>query len=168
MEEQTGFLVTLENTGIGTAIREGATAFPWIESIHVLAVALVFGSIALVDLRLIGYGSHRNSVARLIKELVPVTWVGFALAVLTGGALFLSNASMYWDSVPFKLKMGALALAGANMMAFHFGGTYRAIAQWDETMPPPAAARRAGYLSLAIWTVVMFLGRWIGFSAPFV
>ena len=63
----------------------------------------------------------------------------------------------------FQLKFLAMALAAVNMLVFHFGA-YRSVAQWDTAQVPPAAARRAGALSLALWIAVIFFGRWIGFT----
>jgi hypothetical protein len=161
------FLVSVDGSAVGTAVREGATSFAWIESTHVLSLAIVIGTIAIVDFRLMGYPAHRGSARQLIKELLPFTWVAFLLAVITGILLFSSNALNYWDSNPFRWKMVCLLLAGLNMAAFHLTA-YRKIADWDETLPPPTAARIAGIISLGLWIVAAFLGRWIGFSAPLV
>jgi hypothetical protein len=163
----TEFLEMIDGSAVGTAVREGATAFPWIESIHVLALATVLGTIAIVDLRLIGYPAHRRGARQLIKDMLPFTWVAFVLAVITGVLLFTSNALSYWDSNPFRWKMIALLLAGLNMAVFHLTA-YRRIAEWDDALPPPATARIAGLTSLGLWILVAFLGRWIGFSAPMV
>lgn len=165
--EEGSLIFMIENSAIGTAIREGATLFPCIESVHVLMVALVFGSICIVDLRLVGVGSHRRSAVQLIRELLPFTWVGFVGAVITGSLLFSSNAAMYWESSMFRFKMLALLLAGLNMAAFHLGA-YKRIGEWDEVLPTPGGARLAGYASIGLWLAVIFLGRWVGFSAPFI
>ncbi|MEP7004705.1 MAG: DUF6644 family protein [Sphingomonas bacterium] len=148
---------------LSSAIRENVNAFPVIESLHVLAIALVFGTILIVDLRLLGMAAHRPGVRRLIAELLPFTWAAFALAVVTGSLMFMSNAVAYAANTEFRLKLVALALAGLNMAWFH-STAYRRIDQWDEVLPPPATARIAGLLSLLTWITVIFLGRWIGFT----
>lgn len=148
---------------LAASIRENVNAFPIIESLHVLAVALVFGTILIVDLRLLGFASYRGSAQRLVTELLPYTWVAFVLAVITGSLMFISNAVAYANNTQFLLKLVAIAIAGLNMMWFH-STAYRKIAIWDEDMPPPAAARFAGVTSLILWTGVIFLGRWIGFT----
>lgn len=156
-------LQQLYDLPLSNAIRENVNAFPVIESLHVLAVGLVFGTIAIVDLRLLGIAAHRGSARRLTAELLPYTWAAFVLAVITGAGMFISNAPSYVANTQFLLKLVALAVAGLNMAWFH-GTTYRRIAQWDEQMPPPRAARIAGLTSLITWTTVIFLGRWIGFT----
>lgn len=156
-------LQQIYDLSLSASIRENVNAFPVLESLHVLAVALVFGTILIVDLRLLGVASYRGSAAKLIVELLPYTWVAFVLAVVTGSLMFISNAVAYANNTQFLLKLVAIAIAGLNMMWFH-STAYRKIANWDADMPPPAAARFAGILSLILWTLVIFLGRWIGFT----
>ena len=67
------FLERLSNAPFALAIRNGAVLFPWLECAHVLAITLVVGTIAIVDLRLLGLRAHRNSVDRLIVEMLPYT-----------------------------------------------------------------------------------------------
>ncbi len=153
----------LYDTSIATSIREGATAFPWIESFHVLAITVVVGTIAIVDLRLLGVRAHRRSANRLINELLPFTWVAFVVAVITGTLLFISNAPSYWANMQFRVKLCLIALAGINMACFHLT-SYRRIGEWDESLPPPTPARVAGATSLLLWISVIFFGRWIGFT----
>lgn len=148
---------------MSSSIRENVNAFPVIESLHVLAIALVFGTILIVDLRLLGVAAHRSGVRRLIAELLPFTWAAFALAVVTGSLMFMSNAVAYAANTEFRLKLVALAVAGLNMAWFH-STAYRRIDQWDEVLPPPGTARIAGLLSLFTWTTIIILGRWIGFT----
>src|SRR5207245_1219598 len=88
-------LRSLEATGFATAIREHESLFPWLESLHVLAITLVVGSIAIVDLRLMGLASLERAAARLTSDVLPCTWAAFAGAVITGGLLFSSNAFNY-------------------------------------------------------------------------
>ena len=70
-----GLLQALDDSAIGSSIRESSLLFPSIETIHVLMATTVVGTIAIVDLRLIGYGAHRRGARRLITELLPFTWV---------------------------------------------------------------------------------------------
>lgn len=153
----------LTNTPLATAIREGDIWFPWLETVHVLAVTLVFGTIVMVDLRLLGLRGYRVSTATVIHELVPWTWGAFVLAVVSGSALFVSKAETYADNTFFRLKMAALLFAGLNMMIFHLGA-YRSISDWDTASIRPLGARLAGGLSLACWLAVLCCGRWIGFT----
>lgn len=155
-------LQELYDSSLATAIREVSILFPALESLHVIAVTLVVGTIAVVDLRLLGLASHRRSANRLINELLPFTWGAFALAVITGSLLFTSKSVDYAANVAFLAKLVVLFLAGLNMVVFHLG-VHRRIASWDLAPTPPLAARAAGLFSLMLWATVIVLGRWIGF-----
>ncbi|HEY8507589.1 MAG TPA: DUF6644 family protein [Steroidobacteraceae bacterium] len=157
------FCQWLYDTSFAAAVRESEYLFPWVESFHVLALAVVVGSIAVVDLRLLGLASRNRPVSQLMREVLPVTWIAFVIAVITGVTLFSSNAVEYWSNTPFRLKLLFLALAGVNMMIFHLV-TYRSVAGWDDKPHTPAAAKMAGAVSLALWVGVVAFGRWIGFT----
>lgn len=156
-------LQNIYDWSVSDSIRANVSAFPMLESLHVLAITMVFGTILIVDLRLLGLASHRRSAQKLIVELLPYTWVAFAVAVVTGALLFASNALSYAHNTQFLLKMVAIVAAGINMGIFHMTA-HRRIADWDEALPPPTAARLAGASSLLLWVLVIFLGRWIGFT----
>jgi len=156
-------LQTLQDGGVASAIREGETLFPWIECVHVLALALVIGSIAIVDLRLLGLRARDRSVLATTAEALPITWIAFALALLTGGLLFSSNAVAYAHNSFFQAKMALIAIAGLNMAGYHaFVG--RGAAAWHTAPLTPLRARIVGGVSLALWIAVAACGRWIGFT----
>ncbi|CAD5200080.1 DUF6644 family protein [Pseudomonas sp. FEN] len=155
-------LQTLQDTAVATFIRESGAAFPTLESVHVIGIAIVYGTIAVVDLRLLGVASHRRGALKLIQDLLPYTWVAFVMCVITGLLMFCANGTSYAQNNAFLLKMGLLLLAGLNMGIFHLGA-FRRISEWDTTLPPPSQARVAGLSSLALWAGVIFLGRWIAF-----
>jgi len=153
----------IEHTYLATLVREGDWGFPLAECLHVLSITTVFGSILMMDLRLLGLASRDSAVTKLSREVLPYTWIAFACAVITGTVIFISKASVYWYNLQFELKFLFMALAAANMLIFHFGA-FRRVADWDATLPPPPAARLAGALSIALWITVVFFGRWIGFT----
>ena len=153
----------LYQTGLATLIRENDLAFPIIETLHVLAIALVVGSIAIVDLRLLGVASRDRAYSRVAGDVLPVTWLAFALAVLSGILMFVSNAPTYAHNPYFRAKLVCLALAGLNMAVFQ-GITGRDSGPWDRSLPTPPAVRVAAVLSLVLWTLIVTAGRWIGFT----
>ena len=157
------FFEWLSDTGLATAVRENEMLFPWLESVHVLALTVVVGSIAIVDLRLLGIASRKRPISVLMKEILPITWVAFAVALFTGAMMFISQASTYAGNFYFQVKMALLTLAGINVLVFHTL-TARSVAQWDRTEVVPTAVRAAGISSLLLWTGVVVFGRWIGFT----
>lgn len=157
------FLQSLHDTWIATAIREGESLFPWIECLHVLALTLVIGSIAVVDLRLIGLTSRDRGVAETTAAVLPITWIAFVCAAITGALLFSSNATLYAHNVFFQIKMALLATAGINVCAYHLFVS-RGVEAWHSPALTPVRARVAGALSLCLWVAVVACGRWIGFT----
>lgn len=162
-----GFVHALQLTSLGSYMRGdtpvGEWAFPIVETLHVMSLATVYGTIAMVDTRLLGIASRGTRVSKLTDELLPWTWIAFLLAVLTGSLMFISKADTYWNNFEARCKFLCMALAGVNMMVYQFG-LHRSVAKWDTSLPPPLGARMAGALSLTLWTGVIFFGRWIGFT----
>jgi len=155
----------VEHGTLGELVRENDLLFPFIESVHVLAVCLVVGSIAVVDLRLLGFASVDRPVGRLMRSILPITVGAFGLAVAAGSLLFISHASKYLENRFFIAKITLIALAGVNMAVFHLIGA-RNLDRWENDALPPLFARVAGGLSLFLWVSVVACGRWIGFTMP--
>src|ERR1700686_3057785 len=112
----------LQSTAIAQAIAENDIIFPWIESVHVLAIVLVVGTISIVDLRLLGVASLDRPVRRLMRDVLPYPWGAFAVAAITGSLMFSSDAVHYAHNFFFRGKLVLLALAGLNMAVFHLVG----------------------------------------------
>jgi hypothetical protein len=155
----------VEHGTLAELVRENDLLFPFIESVHVLAVCLVVGSIAVVDLRLLGFASVDRPVGHLMRSILPITVGAFGLAVAAGSLLFISHASKYLENRFFIAKITLIALAGVNMAVFHLIGA-RNLDQWENDALPPLFARVAGGLSLFLWVSVVACGRWIGFTMP--
>jgi hypothetical protein len=157
------FIQSIEQSAFGEWMRSSVLAMPWVNAVHVVCITLVFGSILVVDLRLLGLRDANRAVTRVSHEMLRITWGAFAGAVVTGALYFAANATTYWFNTAFRFKMLAILLAGVNMAVFQFGA-YRGVAAWDRNLPTPRAARFAGALSILIWTCVIVLGRTIGFT----
>lgn len=160
----------IQATPVAQFMQLSPWAFPVLEAIHVLAITLVFGVIAVVDLRLLGIASNNRRFTEVAADCLHWTWIAFALAVLTGLGMFSANASAYINNFYFQLKMVLLVFAGVNMLYFEIV-TARTAGTWHiDTVGVPGAARVAGALSLCFWFAVVVCGRWIGFtlfSLPF-
>lgn len=155
------FFEWLQGTSLAIAISEDW--FPFVESLHVITMAIVAGTIFIVDTRLIGLTSARLPFSYVSERLLPWTWGAFACSVVTGTLMFMANATSYYDNMPFRVKMVLLVLAGLNMLYFQ-KVTFRSVSAWDSGKPP-GAARFAGVLSISLWCAVIGFGRWIGFVA---
>jgi hypothetical protein len=153
----------IESSAVAEWMRTSVKAMPIVESIHVLAAATVFGTILIVDLRLLGLPNTRRSFTRVSDEMLRLTWAAFCLALITGLLMFAANANTYIHNTAFQFKMLALVGAGLNMLLFQLV-TFRTVGAWDADKPSPNAGRIAGTLSILLWLSVIFLARWIGFT----
>jgi len=153
----------LQATSLAVFIHQTKWAFTTIEVIHVIAILTVIGSIAIVDLRLLGIASTRRPFTQLAKDVLPLTWTAFVLAAATGSLLFLSQAAAYFTTTTFWVKMSIMALAGINMLVFELI-TVRGVQDWDLKPTPPAQARLAGGISITCWLLIFVFGRWTGFT----
>ena len=153
------FLEWLQGTRLALAITE--TWFPLVESFHVITMAIVAGTIFIVDTRLVGLTSLKLPFTYISARLLPWTWAAFACSVVTGTLMFMANAASYYENTPFRVKMALLVLAGLNMLYFQ-KVTFRTVSAWDSGRAP-SAARLAGFISIGLWCAVIGFGRWIGF-----
>jgi hypothetical protein len=153
----------LENSGLADSIRENDLLFPLIESVHVLSICLVVGSILAVDLRLLGLASIHQPVSRVTRGILPLTWCAFVVAVASSGLLFISNATKYLGNGYFVAKMLVISAAGLNMAVF-YAISAKDLPRWENETRLPLPARLAGGLSILLWVLVVACGRWIGFT----
>jgi hypothetical protein len=153
----------IQASALAEWMRTSLKAMPVVNSMHVMAAVTVFGTILIVDLRLLGFTDARRSFARISEELLRFTWSAFVVALITGMLMFAANASTYIRNTAFGLKMLALLGAGVNMAIFQ-RVTFRSVAGWDSELRPPLGARIAGAASILIWLGVIFFARWIGFT----
>ena len=149
---------SLGTTALAAEMTDSTWLFGAVESLHVIALTLVFGSIALVDLHLLGLVERQRETNVLIRRLLPLTWGGFALAAVTGTTLIFANPSGYFANFFFRGKIVALALAGVNVLVFHY------FVQPRNTAPGALAPRLSGGISLLLWLTIVSFGRWIGFT----
>ncbi|MGH8232343.1 MAG: DUF6644 family protein, partial [Steroidobacteraceae bacterium] len=136
--------------------------FPIVETLHVMALSVVVGSIAMMDLRLLGIAARTSPVSRLSKEVLPWTWTAWCMAAVFGTLMFISKAHAYATNPQFQLKFACMFMAALNMLVFHLGA-FRRVEHWD-LEDPPTSAKIAGGLSLLFWIGVVFFGRWVGFT----
>jgi len=151
----------LEHRPFAIAIAESTWLFPIVETIHVLALTIVVGSVAMMDMRLLGVGNKDRPASEVIASSLPWAWSAFAVAFAAGSLMFSSKAVSYYTNVPFRIKVVCLALAAVNMLVFHLF-TARDMAAWDRGRPP-LGARLAATFSLTLWIIIVAAGRWVGF-----
>jgi uncharacterized membrane protein YqgA involved in biofilm formation len=161
MEElaQPGWAAALEATILALAVKQAPGVYPVINVLHVLAVGLIIGGIAALDLRLLGFAKDIPvKAAELFLRRIAAA--GVVMAVPTGALLFLADASALSGNSTFLTKLVLVALALAN--AALFMGLWRGrIADWD--VSPPLLGKLQAFLSLSLWFSAATAGRLIAF-----
>ena len=134
-------------------IRTSPWAYPSLEVVHLVGLGLVFGTLWLVELRLLGIG-RRLDVGALAATALPWNLVGFALSVVSGLLLFASRAGELIANRAFLLKMGLIALAGVNAALLHTRGALD---------PERPGTRLQAGASVLLWVGVIACGRLIAY-----
>jgi hypothetical protein len=153
------FFQWCEASTVGNAIRQSPWAFAVIESVHLLGLAAIGGAVLVVDLRMLGLGLRQQPVADVARSAYPWFVGSLIVMLVTGVALFLSEAVKCYYSTPFWVKMTSLALA----ILFSFT-IRRKVTFADEAHIQPIWYKVVALVSLALWFGVGAGGRWIGFS----
>lgn len=148
-----------EQSGIGEIIRRSAWLFPMIEAIHLLGLGFIGGAVLVVDLRLLGFGLRRQSVAQLSRDAQPWLIGSLIVMIITGGLLFTSEAIKCYYHGAFWFKMASLLLA----IVFTFS-VQRKVVMGDEARLRPIWSKTVAVVSVLLWSGVGIGGRWIGFS----
>ena len=151
----------IESSALGQAMRQWLWLYPAVEIVHIAGIALLVGSIVILDLRLLGV-SRSLPLRRLAAHILPWSAASFALIIPSGLAMFVAHASDLMGNAVFPLKICLILLAGANAGVFH-AGVFRSVAQWDVEVMPPLAARVAAALSLLLWISVIACGRLLAY-----
>jgi hypothetical protein len=134
-----------------------------IEGAHLASSAFFFGSIVLLDLRMLGIGS-RLLVPSLARLTLTIGLIGFVFVTLTGLFMFGLGAPKWVSTPEFSLKMGLIVLGGLNAAAFHLT-TWRSVDVWGaEGVRTPLVAKLFAFGSIAVWIAVAILGRYLGYA----
>jgi len=161
MPDMIAFCHWLENTPLGSGISSSVWIFPAIESIHMFGIVAVVGATSILDLRLMGVKFRNDSVSSVVNGTLRWALYGFALMLLTGVLMFISEATKCYTNTGFRWKMLLLAFSGLNALFFHFTA-YRSVEKW-ETGATPLGAKFAGACSILLWFGIVAMGRWIAF-----
>jgi hypothetical protein len=151
----------IEASPLGVAMRQWLWLYPSVEIVHIVGIALLVGSIAVLDLRLLGF-ARGLPVRRLSAHVLPWTIGSFVLILPSGLLMFVAHATDLMGNPVFALKVCLIFAAGINAAVFH-AGVYRGAAGWDVEALPPFAARASAALSLLLWVAVIACGRLLAY-----
>ncbi|SRR5690606_14971681 len=152
------FLAWLQATAFATAVAETIWAYPLLETLHALGMAMLLGSLGLTNLRVLGYKPELPLLG--MQDLLPLAWLGFTINAASGLALFTSDAVYFWSSYTFRIKLVLIALAGINA-ALLSHRIFREAAAAGDAAP---AAKGLAAASLVFWGGAAVAGRLIAYT----
>jgi len=157
-------LTALQNLEPVAALRASRWVYPLVNSAHIVGIALLFGAILPLDLRLLG-AWRGVPLPLLARVLLPVAMAGLALAAATGFMMFAVSATKYAATPVFLAKLGLIAAAVANALLLRLAPAWTLARVPDLDAPPAARLKLAAGLSLALWLAVILCGRFIAYLA---
>ena len=153
----------LQSLPWASGIKESSWQFPVVESVHSLALSVIFWPAAILDLRLLGLVMRGRRVSAIAAQFLPWVWTGFVAMVLSGVILFAAEAVKCYNSPFFRVKVVLLVVAGFNALIFHYT-IFRDVDVWDQSPATPWRAKMAGGCSLAVWIGVVAMGRALAYA----
>ena len=152
----------LYQTTFSTTLRDTDWVIPTVQSIHILAIGVVFGSALISDLRLAGVLATEETPATVVRRDLPWMWTALAVLLLTGLLMVLAEPGRTLGNAVFWSKMALVLVAFTLTLFFRrplLDPAFEAEhARWREAIKP------ASWLSLAVWVAVIFCGRWIAYA----
>lgn len=153
----------LEASALGRAVRgAGVWSYATINLAHILGVATLFGSVLLLDLKLLGL-FQRVPLSQLSLPTVRLAAIGFGIAALSGLCLLATNATEYTGNPFLPIKFGAIAAGLANVLLVHRMRAWRDRVLESFTPLQQRQLALAGLISLLAWTTAVASGRMLGY-----
>jgi hypothetical protein len=161
LHEAPQFLIALEQSGLGAAIRQSPWAYPAANVGHIVALTLFAASVAIMDLRLLG-AFAATAPASVVRPARRMAMLGLGLMALTGSTLFAAEASHVAMNRVFQVKAVLITLAILNALLIA-GPALAKVSDIPANVSLPARARLAAVISLLIWASVAACGRLIAY-----
>ena len=150
-----GIFLALEQAAPIAALRESTFAFPLVNALHIIGIALLFGAIVALDLRLLGWRREAGPADAFSRLLVPVAVGGLLIAIPAGLLMFATDARAYAASPLFQAKLLLVALAIGNSLWLRLAERRGSIS--------PSRGAFAAAASILLWLGAIVLGRLVGY-----
>lgn len=154
-------LAWLRDTAIGAFVRNSTWAFPFLQSVHFVGMALLVGIVGAIDLRVLGVA--RAVPLAPLHRLLPLAFVGFGLNLVSGVFFFCHDPWVYAFNTAFRIKLLLVLVAGLNALWFRLG-VFLDLEAWGPGIDASVLAKVISAMSLAIWIAVITAGRYIAFT----
>ena len=155
------FLEWLQATWVGKLVAESLWGYPLLETVHSIGMAMMIGSLGLINLRVLGYKPELRLLD--VRQLLPLAWIGFTMNAISGTLLFSSDAVYFWDKYTFRIKMILIILGGINASLLG-QRVFREAAAGAPALQPAASTKWIAFLSLVFWFGAVIAGRLIAYA----
>jgi hypothetical protein len=149
-------------TAVSRGLQNALWVIPTSQSIHLIAIGIVFGSSVVLSLRLLGIGRSKWSISDLTLSLSPWLWGALAVLLLTGIVQTLAEPGRQLNTPHFRWKMVMVVLVSGLTWAFQKSVRQRA-AEWGAAQTSPAAGKLFALISLSLWVAIIICGRMIAY-----
>jgi hypothetical protein len=157
----TEWLVWVTNSAVAETMRQQSWLYPSVETLHILGIAILFGSVAMFDLRLLGASSHIR-VTDMAEHILGWSYASFGVVLLSGCLLFVTDAPAIALNLAFQWKLVFILGAGVNAALFH-RKFYPSVQRWNCRVKPPKNVQAIAVVSLLLWTATIMCGCWIAY-----
>jgi hypothetical protein len=152
----------LEETRLSQAIQVTKWIVPTVQTVHILAIAVVAGSVLMINLRLIGAFGTDQALKSVASRYLPFVWWPLLILLATGAVMIVGEPPRSLKSPAFQIKMALL------VAALLVTGLFQLLLKRDPTFGDPGGGRRGAatalaVLSMLLWTGIIFAGRWIAY-----
>lgn len=155
------YLDALHDSWLGHIMRDVPWLFPTCEGLHFVGMALLLGTIGVIDLRVLGFA--KGLPIGPLHRLLPLAFLGFTINVMTGVAFVCSDPDSYWIVPAFRWKMVLILLAGVNALWFWLA-VLKQVDHWGADVEASRLAKIISAISLLFWVGVVTAGRFIAFA----
>lgn len=156
----------LETFGVWRLMNALDWLWPLCEVIHFIGMALLIGSIGILDLRILGF--FKGLPISRLESLVPLAIAGFVANTVTGSLFVIGNPTggpaAYLTNLAFQIKVILMVIAGINAIAFYYTGISQQTAALGPADEAPSNAKFIAATSLALWIFVIIFGRLIMYN----
>lgn len=157
-----GFLEWLQTTWVGVLVAESLWGYPLLETIHSIGMAMMIGSLGLINLRVLGFKPDLPLLGT--RELLPLAWLGFTLNAISGTLLFTSDAVYFFGKYVFRIKMVLIILGGINAALLGRRVFRDAAAAGVPASASAASTKWIAATSLLFWLGAVCAGRLIAYA----
>ena len=153
----------LADTSLSQLIQNTSWVIPGVQSIHILAIAVVISSAMMIVLRVLGVVMRDAPMVEVTRRFLPWFWYPLIVLLATGAILIIGEPGRSLTNGMFQLKMalllGAIACTFVLQRPLQSNATF-----WESTTGARVGGKAVALASLGLWSCIVFAGRWIAYA----